>query len=173
MAAADAWFKWFDDISEHITMPGSPVSNARQLGNVEGGEKRQRLHGDQRPGHGSRGEIAKGCPALVTGPRARGRRAARSSGGSVVTGRVMTRAAIAALVGGRDQRLVHDQHVALGPHGRPKSDTLCPNSRGQCRQVAGADHDQIGAAVARHGEHRIGLVADRLDVLAATPLRSR
>ena len=26
MEAADEWFKWFDEIGEHITVPGSAVS---------------------------------------------------------------------------------------------------------------------------------------------------
>jgi hypothetical protein len=38
MEAADAWFKWFDEIGEHITQQGSAVSTARQLGNCEGGQ---------------------------------------------------------------------------------------------------------------------------------------
>ncbi len=67
MAAADAWFKWFDDISEHITVPGSAVSNARQLGNVEGGQSISGFTVITARDMDHAAEIAKGCPALQQG----------------------------------------------------------------------------------------------------------
>ena len=39
MEAAEEWFKWFDEIGEHITVPGSAVSTARQVGNVDGAQR--------------------------------------------------------------------------------------------------------------------------------------
>ena len=67
MDAAEDWFKWFDEIGEHITQQGSAVSTARQLGNVDGG---QRVSGftvisARDLDHAS--EIAQGCPALKQG----------------------------------------------------------------------------------------------------------
>jgi len=67
MDAAQDWFAWFDEIGEHITDPGSAVSSARQLGNVEGSQRvsgftvvtaRDLDHATQ---------MAEGCPAIRQG----------------------------------------------------------------------------------------------------------
>ena len=67
MDAAQEWFAWFEEISEHITMPGSAVSTARQIGHVDGD---QRVSGftvisARDLDHAS--EIAQGCPAIRQG----------------------------------------------------------------------------------------------------------
>jgi hypothetical protein len=67
MEAATEWFKWFEEIGEHITQPGSAVSTARQLGTVDG---TQRVSGftvitARDLDHAS--ELAQGCPAIAQG----------------------------------------------------------------------------------------------------------
>lgn len=67
MDAAQQWYAWFDEISDHIVEPGSAVSNVRQLGNVEGS---QRVSGftvinARDLDHAS--ELAQGCPAIAQG----------------------------------------------------------------------------------------------------------
>lgn len=67
MEAAEDWFKWFDELGEHITLPGSAVSTARQVGNVDG---TQRVSGftvisARDLDHAT--ELAQGCPAIRQG----------------------------------------------------------------------------------------------------------
>jgi hypothetical protein len=67
MDAAQEWYAWFEEIGEHITTPGSAVSNVRQLGNVDGS---QRVSGftvisARDLDHAS--ELAQGCPAISQG----------------------------------------------------------------------------------------------------------
>ena len=67
MDAAQEWFAWFDQIGEHITLPGNAVSTARRLGNVDGD---QRVSGftvitARDLDHAS--ELAQGCPAISQG----------------------------------------------------------------------------------------------------------
>jgi hypothetical protein len=64
---APAWFKWIDEINDHITMPGSAVANARQLGNVEGGQSISGFTVIEARDMDHAAELAQGCPALTLG----------------------------------------------------------------------------------------------------------
>jgi hypothetical protein len=67
MDAADAWFKWFDEIGEHITQQGSAVSAARQLGNCEGGQSISGFTVISARDLDHAAQLAEGCPALLDG----------------------------------------------------------------------------------------------------------
>ena len=67
MEAADEWFKWFDEIGEHITVPGSAVSTARQIGNVDGGQRVSGFTVISASDLDHAVEIAQGCPAIRQG----------------------------------------------------------------------------------------------------------
>lgn len=67
MEAADEWFKWFDEIGEHITMPGSAVSTARQIGNVDGGQRVSGFTVINARDLDQAAELAQGCPAIQQG----------------------------------------------------------------------------------------------------------
>jgi hypothetical protein len=67
MEAADEWFKWFDEIGEHITVPGSAVSTARQLGNVDGSQRVSGFTVISARDLDHAVEIAQGCPAIQQG----------------------------------------------------------------------------------------------------------
>jgi hypothetical protein len=67
MEAADEWFKWFDEIGEHITVPGSAVSSARQLGNVDGGQRVSGFTVISARDLDHAAELAQGCPAIRQG----------------------------------------------------------------------------------------------------------
>jgi hypothetical protein len=64
---APAWFKWIDEISDHITVPGSAVMNARQLGNVEGGQTISGFSVIEARDMDHAAELAAGCPAITLG----------------------------------------------------------------------------------------------------------
>ncbi|HUY60097.1 MAG TPA: hypothetical protein VMV16_10350 [Solirubrobacteraceae bacterium] len=67
MEAADEWFKWFDEIGEHITVPGSAVSTARQLGNVDGSQRVSGFTVISARDLDHAAELAQGCPAIRQG----------------------------------------------------------------------------------------------------------
>lgn len=67
MDAAQDWFAWFEEIGEHITMPGSAVSTARQLGNVEGSQRVSGFTVISANDLDHATELAQGCPALRQG----------------------------------------------------------------------------------------------------------
>jgi hypothetical protein len=67
MAAADEWFKWFDEIGEHITVPGSAVSTARQIGNVDGSQRVSGFTVISARDLDHAAELAQGCPAIGQG----------------------------------------------------------------------------------------------------------
>ncbi len=67
MEAADEWFKWFDEIGEHITMPGSAVSTARQIGNVDGSQRVSGFTVISARDLDHAAELAQGCPAIGQG----------------------------------------------------------------------------------------------------------
>jgi hypothetical protein len=64
---APAWFKWIDEISDHITVPGSAVAGTRQLGNVEGGQSISGFTVIEARDMDHATEIARGCPAITFG----------------------------------------------------------------------------------------------------------
>ncbi len=67
MEEADAWFKWFDEIGEHITVPGSAVANSRQVGHVDGGQSVSGFTVITARDLDHATEIAQGCPAIALG----------------------------------------------------------------------------------------------------------
>jgi hypothetical protein len=67
MEAADDWFKWFDEIGEHITVPGSAVSTARQIGNVDGSQRISGFTVISARDLDHAVELAQGCPAIGQG----------------------------------------------------------------------------------------------------------
>jgi hypothetical protein len=67
MEAADEWFKWFDEIGEHITVPGSAVSTARQIGNVDGSQRVSGFTVISARDLDHAVELAQGCPAIGQG----------------------------------------------------------------------------------------------------------
>ena len=67
MAEAESWFKWFDEIGEHITVPGSAVSNSRQVGNVGGDQSVSGFTVINARDMNHAVEIAQGCPAIRLG----------------------------------------------------------------------------------------------------------
>ena len=67
MEAADEWFKWFDEIGEHITVPGPAVSTARQLGNVDGSQRVSGFTVISARDLDHAAELAQGCPAIRQG----------------------------------------------------------------------------------------------------------
>jgi hypothetical protein len=67
MEAADEWFKWFDEIGEHITVPGSAVSTARQIGNVDGSQRISGFTVISARDLDHAVELAQGCPAIGQG----------------------------------------------------------------------------------------------------------
>jgi hypothetical protein len=67
MDAAQDWYAWFDEIGEHITTPGSAVSTARQLGNVDGSQRVSGFTVISAPDLDHASAIAEGCPAIKQG----------------------------------------------------------------------------------------------------------
>jgi hypothetical protein len=67
MEAAEEWFKWFDEIGEHITVPGSAVSTARQVGNVDGSQRVSGFTVISARDLDHAVELAQGCPAIGQG----------------------------------------------------------------------------------------------------------
>ena len=67
MDAAQEWFDWFDQIGEHITLPGSAVSTARQLGNVDGDQRVSGFTVISARDMDHAAELAQGCPGLRQG----------------------------------------------------------------------------------------------------------
>ena len=67
MEAADEWFKWFDEIGEHITVPGSAVSTARQIGNVDGSQRVSGFTVISARDLDHAVELDQGCPAIGQG----------------------------------------------------------------------------------------------------------
>jgi hypothetical protein len=67
MEAADQWFEWFDEIGEHITVPGSAVSTARQIGNVDGSQRVSCFTVISARDLDHAVELAQGCPAIGQG----------------------------------------------------------------------------------------------------------
>lgn len=67
MERAQEWFDWFDEIREHITIPGSAVSSARQLGNVDGDQSISGFTVISARDLDHAAELAQGCPALKRG----------------------------------------------------------------------------------------------------------
>ena len=67
MEAADQWFEWFDEIGEHITVPGSAVSTARQIGNVDGSQRVSGFTVISARDLDHAVELAQGCPAIGQG----------------------------------------------------------------------------------------------------------
>jgi hypothetical protein len=67
MEAAEEWYTWFDEIGEHITVPGSAVSTARQLGNVDGGQRVSGFTVISARDLDQAVELAQGCPAIRQG----------------------------------------------------------------------------------------------------------
>ncbi len=67
MEAAEEWFKWFDEIGEHITVPGSAVSTARQVGNVDGAQRVSGFTVISARDLDQAVELAQGCPAIGQG----------------------------------------------------------------------------------------------------------
>lgn len=64
---APAWFKWIDEINDHITLPGSAVASARQLGHVEGGQTVSGFTVIEARDMDHAAELAQGCPAITFG----------------------------------------------------------------------------------------------------------
>lgn len=67
MDAAEQWYKWFDEIGEHITQPGSAVSNVRQLGNVDGTQRVSGFTVINARDLDHAASLAQGCPAIAQG----------------------------------------------------------------------------------------------------------
>lgn len=67
MEAATDWFKWFEEIGEHIAQQGSAVSNARQLGNVDGTQTVSGFTVISARDLDHASVIAQGCPAIAQG----------------------------------------------------------------------------------------------------------
>jgi len=67
MEAADQWFEWFDEIGEHITVPGSAVSTARQIGNVDGSQRVSGFTVISARDLDHAVELAQSCPAIGQG----------------------------------------------------------------------------------------------------------
>lgn len=67
MAEAEQWFKWFDEIGEHITTRGSAVSTVRQLGAVDGSQRVSGFTVISARDLDHATEIAGGCPAIRQG----------------------------------------------------------------------------------------------------------
>ena len=66
-AQAPAWFKWIDEINDHITLPGSAVASTRQLGNVEGGQMVSGFTVIEARDMDHAAELAQNCPAITFG----------------------------------------------------------------------------------------------------------
>lgn len=64
---APAWFKWIDEINDHITMPGAAVGSARRLGNVEGGQSVSGFAVIEALDMDHAAQIVKDCPAITLG----------------------------------------------------------------------------------------------------------
>ena len=67
MEAFDAWFKWFEQIGEHITSQGSAVSTSLQLGNVDGSQRISGFTVISARDLDHAAEIGQGCPAISQG----------------------------------------------------------------------------------------------------------
>jgi hypothetical protein len=67
MDQADDWFKWFDEIGEHITTPGNAVSSARQLGNCDGSQSISGFTVISARDMDHALALAQGCPAISQG----------------------------------------------------------------------------------------------------------
>jgi hypothetical protein len=67
MDEADAWFSWFDQIREHITVPGSAVASSRQVGNVGGEQSVSGFTVISARDMDEAVELASGCPAIRLG----------------------------------------------------------------------------------------------------------
>ncbi|MDE3131345.1 MAG: hypothetical protein KGL16_09340, partial [Acidobacteriota bacterium] len=67
MEAAEQWYAWFDEIGENIKLPGSAVSTARQLGNVDGSQRVSGFTVISARDLDHATELAQGCPAIRQG----------------------------------------------------------------------------------------------------------
>lgn len=67
MDAAPEWFRWFEEIGEHIAQQGSAVSNVRQLGTVDGSQRVSGFTVISARDLDHATEIARGCPAIRQG----------------------------------------------------------------------------------------------------------
>jgi hypothetical protein len=67
MDEAQSWFKWFDEIGEHIAVPGSAVGSSRQVGNVGGDQSVSGFTVINARDMDQAVEIAQGCPAIGLG----------------------------------------------------------------------------------------------------------
>ncbi|HWE59196.1 MAG TPA: hypothetical protein VG228_05830 [Solirubrobacteraceae bacterium] len=67
MDETDSWFKWFDEIGEHITERGSAVASSRQVGNVGGDQSVSGFTVISARDMDHAVELAHGCPAIALG----------------------------------------------------------------------------------------------------------
>jgi hypothetical protein len=67
MEEGQAWFKWFDEIGEHISVPGNAVAVARRVGNVAGDQDVSGFSVITARDIDHAVEIAQGCPAVAQG----------------------------------------------------------------------------------------------------------
>jgi hypothetical protein len=67
MDAADAWYKWFDELGEHITLPGSAVATSREVGNVGGDQRISGFTVISARDMDEAVQLAEGCPAIGQG----------------------------------------------------------------------------------------------------------
>ena len=67
MEAAEEWYRWFEEIGEHITVPGSAVASARRIGNVDGDQRVSGFTVISARDLDHAAEIAQGCPAIRQG----------------------------------------------------------------------------------------------------------
>ena len=67
MEEGQVWFKWFDDIREHISVPGNAVTVARRVSNVAGDQDVSGFSVITARDLDHAVEIAQGCPAIAQG----------------------------------------------------------------------------------------------------------